>query len=90
MADNVVIRGRITTDRQIRARARIENTIKGSAILMLPIFPEQYTGPLTITPGPQAQRLATAELVVPADITIEPIPSNYGLISWDGAVITVS
>lgn len=90
MADSVVIRGRITTDRQIRARARIENVIKGSAIQMLPIFPEQYTGPLTITPGPQEQRLVTAELVVPEDIIIEPIPSNYGLISWDGAIITVS
>ena len=90
MADSVVIRGRIETDRQVQAHIRMENIIRGSAMQMLPVFPEQYDGPTTITPGPEAQTLATAELVVPADIIIEPIPSNYGLITWDGATLTVS
>ena len=90
MAQDVVIRGRITTDHRIRARARIENMIKGSAIQMLPIFPEAYTGPTTVTPGPEAQTLNTAELMVAENIIIEPIPNNYGLITWDGHTITVS
>ena len=90
MAQDVVIRGRIATDRQIQARASIDNIIKGNAIKMLPIFPPAYTVPTTITPGPEAQTLQTAELMLSENITIEPIPSNYGLISWDGAIITVS
>lgn len=90
MADSVVIRGRIETDRQVQAHIRMENIIRGSAMQMLPVFPEQYDGPTTITPGPEEQRLATAELMVPADIIIEPIPSNYGLITWNGSTLTVS
>ena len=90
MADSVVIRGRIETDRQVQAHIRMENTIRGSAMQMLPVFPGQYDGPTAITPGPEAQTLATAQLVVPVDIIIEPIPSNYGLITWDGATLTVS
>ena len=57
---------------------------------MLPIFPEAYTGPTTVTPGPEAQTLNTAELMVAENIIIEPIPNNYGLITWDGHTITVS
>ena len=25
-----------------------------------------------------------------SDITVHPIPSNYGLVEWNGAVLTVS
>ena len=49
-----------------------------------------YTGPTTITPGPTAQTLSTAERVVAENIIINPIPTNYGLIGWNGAYITVS
>lgn len=90
MAESIVVRGRIEMERGIRAHISMENVIKGNAIQMLPVFPPQYTGPTTITPGPEAQTLATAELMVPEDIIIEPIPNNYGLITWDGHTITVS
>ena len=49
-----------------------------------------YDGPYEITPTNQAQILSTADKVLEADIVIEPIPSNYGLITWNGTVINVS
>lgn len=51
---------------------------------------EHYQGPVTITPGAQEQVLETAGLFVDSNITVAPIPNNYGLITWDGSVLTVS
>ena len=34
--------------------------------------------------------LETAGLVMTQNITVKRIPKNYGLISWNGAVLTVS
>ena len=50
----------------------------------------EYSGSYEITPGEETQTLATAETVVTDNIIIKPIPANYGLITWDGSVITVS
>lgn len=54
------------------------------------IAAEPYLGPYTATPGPEAQELQTAGLQMLQNITIEPIPENYGRITWDGSTITVS
>lgn len=51
---------------------------------------ETYDGPYTITPGPATQVLRTAGLIASDNITIAPVPNNYGLITWDGATLTVS
>ena len=49
-----------------------------------------YTGDTEITPSEEEQVLATAEKVVTRNIVINPIPSNYGRITWNGATLTVS
>ena len=49
-----------------------------------------YSGPTNVTPSGSQQVLATAGTRLADDITVEPIPSNYGLITWNGSVITVS
>lgn len=51
---------------------------------------EEYEGSYSITPTSTRQILQTNERVCLANIAIEPIPSNYGLITYDGTVITVS
>ena len=51
---------------------------------------ESYTGSYTVTPNNQTQTLSTAGLVMTNNVTVNPIPSNYGLITWNGAVLTVS
>lgn len=49
-----------------------------------------YEGPYTVTPSAFTQTLATADLMCADDIVINPIPNNYGLITYDGTVITIS
>ena len=50
---------------------------------------EQYTGPYEFTPGEETQTISIAYKQATADITINPIPSNYGRIAWDGTTLTV-
>lgn len=58
----------------------------------MPIVPQydEYEGETVVTPTEETQTLLTADLIVPANITINPIPSNYGRITWDGTKIVVS
>lgn len=49
-----------------------------------------YTGETVVTPSTTEQVLNTAETVVARNIIINPIPSNYGLITWNGSTLTVS
>ena len=49
-----------------------------------------YEGSYEITPSAEAQVIPTNGLRMTDDFTIAPIPSNYGLVTWNGSVITVS
>jgi hypothetical protein len=51
---------------------------------------DEYSGPTVVTPTEETQTLSTAGLALAQNITVNPIPSNYGLITWDGSVLTVS
>lgn len=51
---------------------------------------ERWEGPYEVTPQATAQVLATSGLQMASDLTIGPIPSNYGLVTWDGSTLTVS
>ena len=54
------------------------------------VGPPYYSGSYDITPSGAAQVVHIDGLRAAHDIIIEPIPSNYGLITWNGSVITVS
>lgn len=49
-----------------------------------------YDGEYEATPADTEQRILTAGKVLEQDIIINPIPSNYGRITWNGSTITVS
>lgn len=49
-----------------------------------------YEGSYEFTPSEQAQTIEIADKKALHDILINPIPSNYGLITWDGTKLTVS
>lgn len=51
---------------------------------------EFYNGDYEITPTQSTQVLDTEELVMRDNVTINPIPNNYGLITWNGSYLTVS
>ena len=49
-----------------------------------------YQGDTEFVPTQTTQTVHTAGLLVDTDIVIDPIPSNYGRITWNGAFLTVS
>ena len=49
-----------------------------------------YDGPYEVTPSTETQTLATDNLLMTDNVTINPIPNNYGLITWNGSTLTVS
>ncbi len=51
---------------------------------------DPYTGDYEVTPSSETQTLSTNGLFMQADVIINPIPSNYGLITWNGSTLTVS
>lgn len=49
-----------------------------------------YDGPIEITPSRETQVLETQGKILITNIVVNPIPKNYGLITWNGSVLTVS
>ena len=48
-----------------------------------------YTGSYSATPTTSTQTLSTANKLMTSDFEVEPIPSDYGHVSYDGSVMTV-
>lgn len=51
---------------------------------------KEYQGTYQVTPTASEQTLYTANRILSQNITIDPIPNCYGLIGWDGSVLSVS
>lgn len=50
----------------------------------------EYRGSYYVRPAPIEQVLETSGKAMAHDVTIGAIPSNYGLITWNGSTLTVS
>lgn len=61
----------------------------GDGVIVSDVYPT-YEGPYLFTPGPEEQVAETRLRSVLERIVVGPIPQNYGLISWNGRIITVS
>lgn len=70
--------------------ASLEQVAIGLATAIQIVTGQHYTGTLEVTPTQETQTLLTQGLFVDSNITVNPIPSNYGLITWNGSVLTVS
>lgn len=82
---------RVIENETIKLDIADDDTIKlDIAEIGYPVYPDNYKGPYTVTPSRSKQVLKTGSMMANEDITVEPIPSNYGLITWNGAFITVS
>lgn len=68
----------------------VEDGIEGTVIAYEQHGHETYTGDYTVTPSKEEQVLETKSKLMRENVIIEPIPSNYGLITWNGSVLTVS
>ena len=51
---------------------------------------QPYSGSYEVTPTNELQTLETENLRMMQNVIVNPIPSNYGLITWDGSTLMVS
>lgn len=51
---------------------------------------DTYDGETEFTPTQEMQIIETENKIVKQNFTINPIPQNYGLITWNGHHLTVS
>lgn len=61
-----------------------------SKIVINKIGTDLYEGEYVITPSGAVQILEIKDKTATQNITIQPIPQNYGLITWNGSILTVS
>ena len=92
MQQIVVIEGELALEHLICGEIDLQSVIEGEIekVLYVDTQRQVYPGPYEATPTQQTQTLPTNGFMMEQDITINPIPNNYGLITWNGAVLTVS
>lgn len=91
MTDTVVIEGEISLLTQADGEANLLTSVDGEAGVVVDIGSYAiFDGAYAVTPTAQTQTLETANMALSANVIINPIPSNYGLITWNGSHLTVS
>lgn len=60
--------------------------VQGEFIGNMPMYTDSYE----FTPSSEEQTISIAGKRAIGDIIIHPVPQNYGLITWNGATLTVS
>lgn len=91
-ADTVVLDGEMSLEVVGSADCELvgpEEAESGVFLAIREAYPE-YRGPTEITPSQEAQTLDTTLKTLTRNIVVRPIPSNYGLITWNGSILTVS
>ena len=82
--------GTLSSPVTISGTLTAKQTIQGVLTIPQYVLPPAYTGSYEVTPIAEAQTLETDSLYMTGNITINPIPDNYGLITWNGTTLTVS
>lgn len=90
MNETIVIGGELSLSNTIVGEVSLTNLVDGDMGLYFPIYPPTYQGEYTVTPSMETQVIPIAGLMANEDVIVNPIPSNYGLITWNGSVLTVS
>lgn len=87
------MRGACRIRAAIRAGGTVRGSVSGADRIGASVDKARepiYEGAYTVTPSAQRQVLPSGHHSLVEDIIIEPIPSNYGLITYNGSTITVS
>ena len=74
----------------VSAEPKKLSTPTGIPVARAYINVDPYEGAYTITPSAETQTIPIMNKRATDNITIEPIPQNYGLITWNGVTLTVS
>lgn len=88
----VVLDGELSLNLNIDGDMSLDIPVDGEAGTVIKVTEHDlpvYTGQTEITPSEDTQVLQTANKTVVQDITVNPIPSNYGRLLWTGNTLTV-
>lgn len=80
----------ISGQQQISAKIDSQQSLKAELLMPLHDKYPDYQGETEFTPSEDEQIIPVAGKSVLENIKINPIPNNYGLITWNGAILTVS
>lgn len=89
MQDTVVIEGEVSLFEWLDGEMCLDTHIEGEIGEFMPIVPDVYIGETVVTPNEETQTLYTNGKNMPSNVIVNPIPSNYGRIAWNGSTITV-
>ena len=82
--------GTLSSSGQLSGFLSATQNITGLLTVPQYVLPPSYEGPYEVTPSSEEQVLNTDAFYMNGNITINPIPNNYGLITWDGSTLIVS
>ena len=86
----LIAKYQVPTPLRVRFRPQSMGVSTGIPVARDYVERDPYEGDYEITPTDETQVLQTAGKWDRENITIKPIPSNYGRITWDGTALTVS
>lgn len=93
MNDRVVIEGDISLTNQIDGDCGLILPFDGESGIVYEVSKQThdtYSGKYEWTPTAEPQIIPIADMIAAQDITINPVPHDYGLISYNGLGIRVS
>lgn len=75
---------RIGAENTVNQKIGLGNTYK------ITVGADPYKGEYVVTPSQERQVLETKHLSMGENVVVEPIPKNYGLITYNGFELTVT
>ena len=82
--------GRLTSSGQLSGFLSAAKGVSGLLTIPSAVGVDIYNGLYEYTPTANTQTIEIDHKMATSNIVINPIPSNYGLIAWNGSVLTVS
>ena len=82
--------GTLTSSGQLSGFLSAYQGISGLLTIPSAADVERFEGPYEYTPTEDTQTVGISYKMATQDIVINPIPWNYGLITWNGSTLTVS
>lgn len=82
--------GNLKSSGQLSGFLNAQKGISGLLTIPSAVGAEVYDGPYEFTPTEDTQTIEIEHLMATQDIVIDPIPYNYGLITWNGSTLKVS
>ena len=93
MGDKIVLDGEVSLNLHLDGEVSLNLHLDGTPDKVIKVTDYDlpvYDGITEITPSNQAPVLQTSNKALTRNIVVNPIPSNYGLVTWDGSRLTIS